>query len=417
MFGIKDSMANQDFDLLFLGGLFPKELEKEVIVNSKGNIQSAANNLQWSLLDGFNKNLKSKITVFNLMFIGSFPLKYKKFHIKSSIFKITQDFSGFNIGFFNLIGLKNVSKKINLYRHLDMWLRSSTQNKAVYIYSVQNIWLDSIKRIKKRFPEVHISLMIPDLPSYTMMGKSNLSLHGLYRFYLARKTQQTITNVDSLVFLTKKMNDFFRNKKPFIVLEGIAPTIKKRQESSKLNNTKAILYSGALTKNYGIVRLISAFSKIDNDSYELWICGSGEESHEVEKLSQIDSRVKYFGVLEHQEVLRLQRQATVLVNPRLNLGEYTKYSFPSKILEYMAIGKPIVMYKLDGVPDEYDEFLIYPDSEDIISLQSTLVRVCELSEDDRDTIGTKAQEFVFNQKNSEVQVKKIIELISRCIEN
>ena len=38
------------------------------------------------------------------------------------------------------------------------------------------------------------------------------------------------------------------------------------------------------------------------------------------------------------------------VNPRQNNEEFTKYSFPSKTMEYLASGVPVVAYKLDGIP-------------------------------------------------------------------
>jgi hypothetical protein len=49
--------------------------------------------------------------------------------------------------------------------------------------------------------------------------------------------------------------------------------------------------------------------------------------------------------------------ADVLVNPRPNNEEYTKYSFPSKNIEYLMTGKPVVGYMLDGMPPIYKEFM------------------------------------------------------------
>ena len=64
------------------------------------------------------------------------------------------------------------------------------------------------------------------------------------------------------------------------------------------------------------------------------------------------------GQVSLNEARALQKTADVLVNPRLNEGEYTKYSFPSKTMEYLSTGRPVVCYKLDGIPDEYDKHLM-----------------------------------------------------------
>jgi hypothetical protein len=37
--------------------------------------------------------------------------------------------------------------------------------------------------------------------------------------------------------------------------------------------------------------------------------------------------------------------------------EYTRYSFPSKNIEYLLSGKPVVGYFLDGMPHVYQDFM------------------------------------------------------------
>ena len=56
------------------------------------------------------------------------------------------------------------------------------------------------------------------------------------------------------------------------------------------------------------------------------------------KKLQKDKRIIYWGVVEQKHVFEMQQQATLLVNPRKGHEEYTKYSFPSKTMEYMASG-------------------------------------------------------------------------------
>lgn len=45
------------------------------------------------------------------------------------------------------------------------------------------------------------------------------------------------------------------------------------------------------------------------------------------------------------------------MNPRPNNESYTKYSFPSKDIEYLLSGKPTVAFLLDGMPECYRDFL------------------------------------------------------------
>ena len=118
-----------------------------------------------------------------------------------------------------------------------------------------------------------------------------------------------------------------------------------------------------------------------------------------------------FGYVPKKTINELQQKATILVNPRQNNDEFTKYSFPSKTMEYMLSGKPVVMYKLDGIPDEYDNYLTYVNGNDATSFADTMTKICDLTDTEREKIGNAAREYVKEKKNSVAQTKKIIDLM------
>ena len=124
-----------------------------------------------------------------------------------------------------------------------------------------------------------------------------------------------------------------------------------------------------------------------------------------------DSRISFLGQLPRNEVIEWQKKATVLVNPRQNNEEFTKYSFPSKTMEYLSSGIPVVAYKLDGIPDEYDQYIQYVADDSIESLKKKLVEVCEMTREERQELGNIGRNFVLMKKNSTIQVRKICEMI------
>jgi len=108
--------------------------------------------------------------------------------------------------------------------------------------------------------------------------------------------------------------------------------------------------------------------------------------------------------------LQLQKSSSILVNPRANNEEYTKYSFPSKIMEYMSSGTPVIAYKLDGIPDEYYKYLYQVEAgED--GLFVTLREILSKSDRELEDKGQLAKGFVLTKKNSEIQAAKIIKMI------
>ncbi|MBR2471847.1 MAG: glycosyltransferase, partial [Clostridia bacterium] len=108
-----------------------------------------------------------------------------------------------------------------------------------------------------------------------------------------------------------------------------------------------------------------------------------------------------------------QSRASVLVNPRTNEGEYTKYSFPSKTMEYLAAGKPVIMHKLDGIPDEYDEYLYYINGSSAEDLKDAIVKACSKTDDELALFGAKASRWVLKEKSPSGQAKKIIRMIEK----
>ena len=97
-----------------------------------------------------------------------------------------------------------------------------------------------------------------------------------------------------------------------------------------------------------------------------------------------------------------------MVNPRKNQEEYTKYSFPSKIMEYLTSGTPVVAYKLDGIPTEYKDYIHYVEGDTCEDLAYAITSICELGAEAREEIGAKARKFVLDEKNAVSQTKKIL---------
>ena len=70
--------------IIFLSGLYPKELENAVLDNSKVGMQNAANSLQWSIVEGLVEQTFGELSVVNSMYIGSYPFKYRKIFIEKN---------------------------------------------------------------------------------------------------------------------------------------------------------------------------------------------------------------------------------------------------------------------------------------------------------------------------------------------
>ena len=104
--------------------------------------------------------------------------------------------------------------------------------------------------------------------------------------------------------------------------------------------------------------MVKGFLDAEIAGAELHIYGSGDYVSELESVCRENGNVKYVGVKLIQEILTTQMKVTLLVNPRPTDQEFTKYSFLSKNMEYMAFGTPFLTTKLPGMPVEYYPYVV-----------------------------------------------------------
>lgn len=389
--------------MIFLGLLFDRKEEAKIASKSCGGwVQNQVNAFQWNCLDGFYENGKKDIYIINALPVGTFPRHYKDAVIRPKRWEYRGEMH-FQLGTINVPILKQLGRQYACKKVI-----KKLKDKEIVIYSPYQPYLKAIKHLDKSYK---VTLIVPDLPAYYDYNQTSV-IKKLLRKLNNRSINSCISRIDRFVLLTEHMKEPLAvGDRPYTVVEGICSGQKIIRKSCKKVDKKGILYTGSLNKQFGIDVLVEAFLQIKEPEYELWICGSGDYEKEVERAAKNDSRIKFFGYVSKEKVLRLQARAAVLVNPRQNTGEYTKYSFPSKIMEYLLSGVPIVAYKLSGIPDEYDAYLKYVKNNSPQALKDALVAVCSDESGMYNCMAERAIDFVLSEKNAKRQAGRILDLI------
>lgn len=390
--------------MIFLGTLFPEEKEQEMIERSKAGVSNAANSFQWNMIRGIQENTDEPLIVIHVLPIGTWPRNYRKFYLRDQ----TWQYSGVlchEVGGPNIPVIKQLVRTIKIHKLINAY----SEEKEIIAFTA---YLPFLRACCGLGNDRKVTAVITDIPEYydmhqvSMWRKTARKLHNklVYRY---------MAHVDRFVLLTEQMKEPLHvGDRPYIVMEGICD-VQVPATSKENNTTFSLLYTGRLNKRYGLEALMDAVEKIDDPNLELWFCGSGEMEAEIQARSRKDARIKYFGFLPHEKIRMLQQSASVLVNPRTNKGAYTQYSFPSKTMEYMAAGKPVMMYRLDGIPAEYDPYLFYIPEETVDSICQTILRLRALTPEDRLQAGEQARAFVINQKNKTVQMRRVLNFLLR----
>jgi len=360
----------KNLKILFICGLIPES--EEIKNNTKSFMQGAAQSFQLKLIDSLRKN-NCDVDVLSAPFIGSWPQTYKKM-----FFRYRNDGDDLNkyVAFNNIWGIRNFSRFKALKKELKN-IKSEEYDYAL-IYSPHTPFVKMAKLLNNK--NIKTVLVVPDLPEYMNLNKKISFVYKLFKKFDIKIFNKNLKYLDGFVFLTQHMSKTVNlYDKPEIVVEGICDNINEYKKIKE----KIILYSGTLNEKFGVVDLVQAFKLLPKSlEAQLFICGDGDSKDYIVNESKINKDINYLGVLTLNEVKQMQQKAFVLVNPRRNNEEYTKYSFPSKTMEYLATGRPVICYKLDGIPDEYDDVLQYVEDGDESMLADKLQQVLSFTDEE-----------------------------------
>ena len=403
--------------ILFITGLYPNEYINQLNILSNGKIQNAPNVFQWGIVEGLYKN-NIDFNVVSLPFLPAYPLNYKKVKTLNGDITFNGEKIGDMLSYCNLLGYKTHSMQTVLYKYLCKWVNKNKDKKELIIltYTPYVPFVNAVKKIKKTNPNVKLVSIVTDLVDDMMNFASNRTpLKRIQSLMEIKKTKKLYKYIDAFVLLSKHMEDKIPEAKGRnVIVEGICAT--KEYTQSEKSEERIILYAGTLQEFSGVQDLVNAFSKTSNHNYRLIICGKGILSTMITEAAEKDPRIIYKGMLPREEVLFLQQQSTVLINPRKPNGGITKYSFPSKTVEYLSSGTPMIGYKLEGIPEEYFNYYYTIDSLSEEDLVHTLDAVLSLPQDELDKKAHSAYKFIMENKTAEKQVKKIIDFIKSRID-
>lgn len=397
-------------DVLLLCGYFEPKYQQEISEKTKTWVENAANTFQQRLIAGLKKQ-DINLQVVSAPFIGPWPTAYEDKAFKG--FKAGESTENIQyVPFNNIWGYRNISRTAVLKKSVKEFVRhTKAEKKAIIVYCPHTPFLEAAVYGKQLDKSIHIHMVVPDLPQYMNLSKKAHPVYDFFKKIDIHKMEKLIAHVDSFMLLTEYMAEKLNvGKRPYIVVEGI--TDKQQAAPNKREkHGKKVAYAGKLVEAFGAKRLIEAFELIEDPQASLHICGGGELKPYVEEMCKKDSRIHYHGVVSAEKANEILQQADVLVNPRQNDDEYTKYSFPSKNIEYLMTGNAVVAYMLDGMPKEYASFFNVPKSNQIESLAEAMHEAMNESPVERAKKNKMIRDYIESHCGASSVAKQIVDVI------
>lgn len=394
--------------LIFIGGLFSEKQIKEVYENSKTMPNMAANVHQWNMING----LPDDIDIINPLFLGNYPGEYKKAFIGREEWSHKKGSKNVSPATLNIFGLKQILRLFNLTHEIRKKIKENKNNAVIVVYSLNSSFLASLKLAMIGHKKIPTCLIVPDLPLFYINNAGKSKIYRVLKTLDWKLMLRLCKKIDSFVLLTEAMKDKINvANRPYMISEGICEVGTTNYENQIEINS--ITYTGTLDREFGVLDLIRNFLAVAKEDWVLNIAGGGNAKEEIEAISLKDKRVHYCGILTNMETKVLQRSSRILTNPRSSDEEFTKYSFPSKTMEYLKAGRPVIMHKLPGIPSEYNNYLTYFENTTDEAFQKGLLAIMAKTDEELNEIGIRGKLFVEREKNSVVQGRRMSEFLMK----
>jgi glycosyltransferase involved in cell wall biosynthesis len=128
---------------------------------------------------------------------------------------------------------------------------------------------------------------------------------------------------------------------------------------------------------------------------------------EVTEAAAKDNRIDFRGYLSHGDVLLLYKSADLLINLRLTKVLNTQYFFPSKLMEYLASGTPVISTCTGHVEEEFGQYLYVLKEETPAALAELILRILSLTTEQRYRRAADAKEYISRHKTWDAQGRRV----------
>lgn len=315
------------------------------------------------------------------------------------------------VPFLNFFKFKHLFIFFSTFYKVILWRLQNKKESRIVICDILNNGIVWSTFLACKFTRQKMAVLVTDLPEMMISSRKKTKIVNIL---LLRVSMYVLHRFDYYVILTEQMNAVVNPKnKPFLVMEGLVDeNIILDNNKINKNQKKILLYAGGIFIKYGVKNLLDAFLFIQDSDVELHIYGSGDLEDKMGIYCSNDERIKYFGVVENKLVVSKLDEAMLLINPRPTTEEFTKYSFPSKNLEYMVSGTPLLTSKLPGMPIEYYEYVYLLEDETVEGIANKLKLILALPTSKLLGKGKEAKSFVLKHKTNRISATKIINLLN-----
>lgn len=207
-------------------------------------------------------------------------------------------------------------------------------------------------------------------------------------FFLLRYLSGIVVLNDAFIF-SRKLRIRYHKTKIGKLFYGEANSNLRMRAS---NDQVLFLFAGTLNADNGVRLILDYLHQHRTQNMEVWFFGYGEFLDEIKNRELDDSRIKYGGVLNDQELDRILTEHDYLLCLRDPESSVCQYAFPSKLIKFMGSGVPVICNVFPGLDPVYQNHLLLLKEYSVVGLADVLNTI-QMRRDVR-ALGASSKEYI-----------------------
>jgi len=393
--------------ILLLGFTVPDAVAQHLFALDV-NPAAQTHKFAWSLVRALQSGF-GKVVLASTYPIQNYPLG-RKILFRNARFE-EQGTEGVLLGFINLLVFKHLTRfftcllsvpRLMIHHRVD-WL---------FIHGVHTPFL--VFGLLARLFGRKLAVVLTDSPG--VLRPTDGRLDRFLKRLDVRLVGWALAHADAVIALAPELVNRFAMRKPALVFPGILDStlttrIAKINLPSKSTEPFTLVYAGGLSRANGVNRLLDAVAGLEGQPVRLKLFGRGDQEPRIRNLAATDPRFQYGGFVGNDQLIPELHSADLLVNPRPTREAFAVMSFPSKLIEYLAMGRPVLTTRIASIPENYQPHFFFINDESAEGIRDAILSIMIMDPTEREAKALHGQAFINAEASEAVIGHKIADLI------
>lgn len=310
--------------------------------------------------------------------------------------------------FINIMFIKDLCKGLMTAYYLWKWRKNNKSEVCkVLVYNIYTPPIFILYNVCK-WLNIELYAMLYDLgvpPKRLKLSLPTMLGYKVSEFFAKRY----IPKLDGRIVINESIINHYAPGRDFILIDGgINAVIEEGlfHLDVSTEETYTFVCAGMLWDQNGTKLILQAMELNKQPNIRVIFAGKGNDVPLIQEAEKSDKRIKYLGMLTIDELMEVYKQSDVLLN--LRIEEEEDFHFPSKLLEYMAIGRLVLSTNIAHAQRDYGDIIMFLNAVTPEELAKKMSEITLMSKVELYEYGVRSRKFMLDNRTWKTRTKEIL---------